>query len=404
MRQARGAVVLSGLLLLAACTSKTPPPAPDPSAAPAAPCRTDVIAGWHDAGLAVLWAGRTPDEDPDRKGTVALPAAVAAVDVRTGQVRSYCPLPGPAAAQQDYTLGLRQGGTDYPARLADVDLMLRTQYLSPDFRWFAAPGLPLVDVAAGKVAATDWTGTTVGLGRGVALLRTGEGAAAAWCTRSLPPKPGESCTPLTPPGGPGAFVIGAAGTPVWLPADAKPFTFGSATGYAGTDGTRLYAAETLTAAARKASADQLAPKDAPVDLDPAGLGGFMTTVPGQPAALRKGDDWFSVESASGGEIRTRQHHTTARATADSAFAWMWGGAPNRSRALADGGTVAVTAAVENDPATGRPVTRFGALVDGTDQVLDLTKDRGLRCPRPGSFCRILAWPDGTVGATSAPAP
>ncbi|GAA3455731.1 hypothetical protein [Dactylosporangium matsuzakiense] len=75
---------------------------------------------------------------------------------------------------------------------------------------------------------------------------------------------------------------------------------------------------------------------------------------------------------------------------------MWGTSAGSSRAIVDNGTTAVTATTELDAAS-HVVTRFGALVDGTDQVIDLTEDRGLHCPLPNAFCRILTWPDGSIG-------
>ncbi|WP_433220635.1 hypothetical protein ACQP00_18370 [Dactylosporangium sp. CS-047395] len=373
MRLTRLGAVLAGLLLLAACTDPAPDPAP--SATGPAPCRTDA---FTQAANAVLWAGPKPG---DAASQAALPAALTAVDVRTGQVQSYCALPTPpggAKRAEDQLLG---------AYLADPDLLLRTQYFSPGYRWFAAPGLPLVDVAGGRIVATDWPGVTVGLGREIALIRTGD---ATWCTRTLPPKNGDACTPLTGPGGSGSFVIGSAGTPVWLPAAPQPFAFDAATGYASTDGTRLYGAETLTATARQAA--PLRPADPPVDLDPTGRGGFATVVPGQPQGWTGVNDWFWVESITDGTIRTSHHRTAAR---NSDISWMWGGARDRSRAVTEGGKVAVTAAYQSDGST-----RFGALQDGSTKVTALP----LKCPRPDSFCRILAWPDGSLGNESAPAP
>ena len=38
----------------------------------------------------------------------------------------------------------------------------------------------------------------------------------------------------------------------------------------------------------------------------------------------------------------------------------------------------------------------GRCVGGSTEVLDLTASHGLRCPVPASYCRILAWPDGTT--------
>jgi hypothetical protein len=395
-------LALGGPAVLGACTSSGPAPVPAPSAAPPpAPCRTDVLAGWQAAGLAVLWSGPTLSDYSEQEGWAGLPAAIAAMDVHTGQIRAYCPLPTPssdpakAARQQDYGLGMQQGGADYQHYLADPDLMLRTQAFSPDFRWFTAPGLPLVDVAAGRIVPTGWTGTAVGLGPGLALVRTGDGATATWCTQALPPVAGAACTPLTRPAGPGSFVVGPAGSPVWVPAATQPYAFGTVTGYAITDGVRLYGAETLTAAARGAETEKIGSDDAPVDLDPTGRGGFTTLVPGQPRGLHLVNDWFTVEAIGGGTIRTTYHHTTAP---NDDIRWMWGGVKDRSRAIADGGTVAVTAGQVRDG------TRFGALVDGSGKAYDLTKDRGLRCPGPNSFCRILAWPDGSLTPGETPAP
>ncbi|WP_433041152.1 hypothetical protein [Dactylosporangium sp. CS-033363] len=398
----RTVALLASVLLLAACTPSGPPPKPEPvpSTAPA-PCRTEVLAGWSSAGLAVLWVARPIWEDPTRMGTVRLPTAVTAIDVRTGQVRSYCPLPAPPTGpvvQEDHKLAMRQGGTAYPPYLTDTDLLLRTQYFSPDFRWFAAPGLPLIDVATGRPVPTDWPGTAVGLSRDLALIKTGA-SAPTWCTRSLPPKTGEPCTPLTVPASEGAFVIGSAGTPTWVPAATQPYVFGAVTGYAITDGTRIYGAEDMPAAERALQTDGPSPANAPIDIDPAGLGGFITIVAEQPPAIRRADDWFTVESVGDGQIRTRYHHTTARGVS-AGFYWMWGDPTSASRAIADGGKVAVTTSMEFQ--NGHRSTRFGALVDGTDQVIDLTQDRGLHCPQPDAFCHILAWPDGSIGTTDDP--
>ncbi|MEU7872417.1 hypothetical protein [Dactylosporangium sp. NPDC049140] len=394
---ARRAAVLIGLALLAACTSSGPAPGPTPTSAGApAPCRVDLFTGGPSAGLAILWAGPLPGADVEQDARASLPAALTAIDVRTGQTRSYCPLPAPAAGVlrgQDHVLGMQQDGAGYPPFLTDLDLLLRTQFLSPDLRWFAAPGLPLVDVAAGRITPTDWAGTTMGLGRDLALIKNDQGA---WCTRSLPPKSGEPCTPLTAPPGAGGFVIGADGRPAWVPAAVRPFAFGSTTAYAITDGTRLYAGDTRTAAARKAAPQALMPADPPLDLTPTGRGGFATLVPGQPQALHSVNDWFTVDSIAGGRIRTAYHHTAAP-NADTA--WMWGGAVERSRTITDDGRVAVTAAA--DQSLG---TRFGAVAEGDPKAHDLTRERGLHCPRPASFCRILSWPDGTLGNESAPAP
>ncbi|MFB9239668.1 hypothetical protein ACFFWC_29755 [Plantactinospora siamensis] len=338
---------------------------------------------------------------------MSLPAAVTAIDVHNGRVRSYCPLPGTSAelaSAQDYTLGMRQGGVDYPPFRTDVDLLLRTQYFSPDFRWFGAPGLPLIDVAAGKAVSTDWTGVTVGLGRDLALLRTGQGASATWCTRSLPPKAGEACTALTAPAGAGGFVIGSGGTPVWVPAAAQPYAFGPVTGYAITDGTRLYGADYLSTADRRAQREKLSPTDPPIDIDPAGRGGFVTSAPTPPAGLNDIDSWFSVDSVGDGKIHTRYHRTKAH-DCDSRC-WMWGDADARSRAIVDNGTVAITAAFQLTTRDGqdRVSTRFGALMDDSGKVYDLSKERGLECPRPQSFCRIVAWPDGSLGPGGTAAP
>jgi hypothetical protein len=393
MRVARLAGVL-GCLALAACSSAGPggPDAATRSAAGPAPCRTDVLAGWRAGGLAVLWVG-PPNTGPT--GKVSVPSAVAAMDVRNGEIRSYCPLPAPATApagQQGYSLPMRQGGTGYPPYLADIDLMLRTQWLSPDFRWFGGPGLPLVDVAAGRTVVTDWTGTLAGVGRAAALIRDGAGPAGRWCTAALPPTPGQPCTPLTAPAGPGGFVIGTTGSPVWVPAEARRLPFGPVTGYAVTDGARIYRADTEPAATRRANGPA-GPLHASVDLDPAGLGGFQTFIDDQPVLDLAG--WFSVESIGSGGIRTRYHHTTAapkRLTED--FSWLVGEVSDVSRAVVDGGTVAVSAALRVQDR--EPGTRFGALVDGTDKVVDLTAERGLRCPVAGAFCRIIAWPDGSL--------
>src|SRR5690349_10651762 len=114
----------------AACTgSSSGPPGPSSSAPPLPACSTQVLAGWRTSGLAVLWvppAGNSPAE------RLALPAAVAAMDVRSGAIRAYCPLQAPApAVQAAYTLPMRQGGTAYPQVAADPELMLRTQWFSP---------------------------------------------------------------------------------------------------------------------------------------------------------------------------------------------------------------------------------------------------------------------------------
>jgi hypothetical protein len=76
-------------------------------------------------------------------------------------------------------------------------------------------------------------------------------------------------------------VIGSAGTPTWVPAAAQPYVFG---------------------------AD---PANAPIDLDPAGLGGFITIVADQPPAIRRADDWFTVESVGDAQIRTRTRSATS---------------------------------------------------------------------------------------------
>ena len=66
--------------------------------------------------------------------------------------------------------------------------------------------------------------------------------------------------------------------------------------------------------------------------------------------------------------------------------------------MVDGGRVAVSAApVAGDRDTS---TRFGALIDGSDRVVNLTRERGLRCPVRDDLCRIIAWPDGSL--TAAP--
>jgi hypothetical protein len=389
--------------MLAACTSPGRPPAAKPTSSPApAPCHTDVLAGWRTQGLAVLWMGRPGYRVDDE---VSVPSAVAAIDVHNGQVRSYCPLPAPGngpVVQQDYFLAMQQGGHDYKPRPTNVDLMLRTQWFSPDFRWFAAPGLPLIDVSAGRVVSLDWGGTLVGVGRdpngdrSAVLIRTQAGSATFWCTRTLPKKESEgfgSCDSLNPPGGPGDFVIGTAGTPVWVPATAQPFAFGPVTGYATTDGARLYRADTASASDRATLYNDEGPS---VQLDPGGLGGFIRGGPAQPVALLYAPPgWFTVESIASGELRTRYHHTTAQPH-DVVRMWR----DDASRAVVDGGSVAITALP--DVPGNETITWFGALVDGTDTVIDLTKERGLRCPIPNTACRIIAWPDGSLGATPAP--
>lgn len=385
------AVGMLACVVLAGCTSTSPGGASTASPAPA-PCRTDVLANWRTQGLAVLWVGQ-PDTGPTSQ--VAMPSAVAAMDVRNGRIRSYCPLPPPvagAAVQQPYSLAMRQGGTEYPRYVADIDLMLRTQWFSPDFRWFGAPGLPLVDVAAGRAVPADLAGTLVGVGRDVALVRSGTGPVTSWCARSLPPTPGQPCTRLRPPAGQGAFVINAAGVPGWLPAAARSLPFGPVSGFATTDGTRIYRADTEPAGTRRGKGPP-GPFGASIDLDPAGLGGFQTDIDDQPAFDPPG--WFSVQSIGPGGIRTRYHHTTAR---PGEFGWLYGDASQVSRAVVDGGAVAVSAApVAGDRDTS---TRFGALIDGSDKVVNLTKERGLRCPSRDAVCRIIAWPDGTL--TTAP--
>jgi hypothetical protein len=323
-----------------------------------------MLASWRTLGLAVLWVPAAGTSPANR---VALPAALAAVDVRTGQLRTSCRLPAltdhvPTVAG-DYSLPMRQ----YPDAPADIDLMLRTQWLSPDFRWFAGPGLPLVEVSTGRVVSTPvLPGPIVGVGTDKLLLRTDRG----WCTTTLPPL--GDCTPLAAPAGPGAYVIGPRGAPTWLPATPVPFRFGPSTGYGLLSGGRLYRADT-------AAAGQHRRPVVSVDLDPAGLGGFPTNTDDQPHRDRAG--WFSV--AASGVVT--YHRTTA--TPDR-YAWMLGDADHASRALADSGRTAVSAVPALDGTTR--ITRFGALTDGTDQVRDLP----VRCPVPDTYCRILAWPDG----------
>ena len=364
---------------LASCTgggnaTPSPPPTGD-----AVPCRTDVLAGWRTAGLAVLWVPR-PGNSPDNR--VALPAAVAAMDVRTGQIRSYCPLPALTVSaptvSADWTIPMRQGATAYPDAAADVDLMLRTQWFSPDFRWFGGPGLPLVDVAAGEIVRSTPPGLIAGVGVDRVLLLKEDGS---WCTAPLPPGP--SCTRLLAPATPGTYVIGPDGAPRWLAAQASPLPFGPVAGYAVVAGDRIYRADTEPAAER--SRQRTGDPVVPVDLDPAGLGGFQASIDAQPRHDQGG--WFAL--GPGGTVT--YHHTTAR---PGSYGWLLGDAAHVSRALADGGRTAVSAVPGLDGSTR--ITRFGALVDGTDQVLDLTRQRGLRCPTPDSYCRILAWPDGSA--------
>jgi hypothetical protein len=373
---------LAGCLALAACTSGGAAPADPPTGAPAA-CRTDVLAGWRTAGLAVLWVPR-PETGPDPRA--ALPAAVAAVDVRNGETRSYCPLPAAApVVQRPLSVPMRQGGTAYPDVFADLDLMLRTQWLSADFRWFGAPGLPLVDVAAGRALDVALPGTLAGVGADYALVRTGIG----WCTVPLPA--GGACAALLAGAGAGGYLVGASGRPVWVRADAVSLPFGAADGYGVTDGTRVYRADTEPAATRRAAvpAGLAGPFGAAVDLDPAGLGGFQAAIDAQPRYDPAG--WFSVVPGAGGTVSAVYHHTAARR---EVYGWLLGDAAQVSRALADGGRTAVTAAPAVDG--NRRVTRFGALVDGSTEVLDLSAGQGVHCPVPASYCRILAWPDGTT--------
>jgi hypothetical protein len=94
----------------------------------------------------------------------------------------------------------------------------------------------------------------------------------------------------------------------------------------------------------------------------------------------------------GSPPRVAYHKTTAR---HDLYTWMLGTGAQVSRALADGGRTAITAAPAVQGGNTR-ITRFGALVDGSPQVLDLTATRNLRCPVPDSYCRILAWPDGSL--------
>jgi hypothetical protein len=181
---------------------------------------------------------------------------------------------------------------------------------------------------------------------------------------------------------------------VWVNAQAVPLRFGTLPLYAVANGARLYRADTATAAARGTRPERVIGSPA-VDLDPAGLGGFLAKVGGQPPADPAG--WFSVPPGGPG-AGLRYHHTTAP---PAAFSWMVANAFEVSRAVIDGGRVAVTAAPVGLGTSDEITTRFGALVDGSDTVLDLTLDRGLRCPRAGVLCRIIAWPDGSV-VTAAP--
>jgi hypothetical protein len=335
-----------------------------------------VLADWRASGLALLWV---PPRGTSPANRVALPAAVAALDVRNGDIRSYCPLPALTVSvptlQADYSIPMRQGAEAYPDAAVDIDLMLRTQWFSPDFRWFAGPGMPLVDVAAGEMVRAAVPGPIVGVGRDRLLVHSDDGS---WCTASLPPAP--TCTRLLAPATPGTYAIGPDGAPVWVPSQAVRLPFGPVSGYAVTDGTRVYRADTEPAAdrSRQGAGDPVVP----VDLDPAGLGGFQANIDDQPRHDQGG--WFAFQGGT-----TSYHHTTARL---QEYAWMLGDAAHVSRALADGGRTAISAAPALDGNTR--ITRFGALLDGTGQVLDLTRDRGLRCPVPDTYCRILAWPDG----------
>jgi hypothetical protein len=349
----------------------------------------DVLAGWQAAGLAVLWV---PQPNVSAGNRLALPAALAAMDVRTGHIASYCPLPALTRSaptlQAGYSVPMRQGGADYPAAAADLDLMLRTQYLAPDFRWFGGPGLPLVDVATGRQVPLDPPGLIAGIGRvhGADLVLINPDNGSVPCTMPLPPTGG--CTPLPTRAAPGTYLIGPGGAPEWVPAQAVPLAFGPVHGYAVGDGTRVYRADTETAAAR--GTQRNGEPVIPVDLDPAGLGGFQANIDAQPTHDQGG--WFTVRpGVPGAPIATAYHHTTARL---QLYDWMLGDVGHVSRALADGGRTAVTAAPALEGSTR--VTRFGALVDGTAQVIDLNRERGLRCPELDSYCRILAWPDGSA--------
>lgn len=391
-------------LLLAGCTSDDEP---KPSAktggnnggstasAPA-PCHTDTLAGWSKQGLAVLWI---PESTPPG-AKVATPAAVTAVDVHSGAVRSYCPLPTGTAPKAE-TLPMRWGGVDYPEYQPDLDLMLATQWFSPDFRWFAAPGASLVDVSTGEaVDLPDLPagGAVIGVGRDVALVRAGEGAAVTWCTQPLPPGDGKPCTPLTPAdgSGPGGFVIGADGLPTWLSGEATPLRVDQTTAYVVHDGQRIYRADTETAQVRrsKGPAGELG---ASVDIAPSGLAGFQALIDEQPTHDLAG--WFTIDSirpgaGSAGLVRASHHQTTAR---DSAFDWLLGKDSEVSRTVADGGTVAVSARLRTDRAGGLS-THFGVLRDNSDQVVDLTEERGIGCPVKGTLCRIMTWPDKSLDA------
>lgn len=382
MRRALPVAVVA-FLVLAACTSDDDGSPPPIDRAAPAPCRTDVLANWQAEGVAVLFAPWHVDVQ-SRDETAA---AVIGVNVANGDVMSYCELPG-VTELGAYTLPMRQGGVAYPAYRIDTDLMLRTQWLAPDFTWFGAPGAPLVDVASGR-AVEDPGGTVVGVGDDLALIRDGD----RWCTRRLPLESGRDCETIDPPDGAGAFVIGADGQPVWVTAEAVPLPFGSVSAFAITDGHRVYAVDTLPAATRVRDGPR-PPDPAPVDLDPSGLGGHQAAIDEQPAHDLTG--WFSVESVAPGGVRTRYHRTTAQPV-DRVFS-LFDVAEDVSRAVVDGGAGSVTAwsaPVSGSPAPGRSnsETRFAALSDGSPDVVDLTEERGLRCPVDGALCRILAWPD-----------